>query len=236
MKTQLLLFSLLILGMISCKTATKNNALNTVEKTFWINSAKLPCQGVGPMSCLQVQDGEKIEEGRWQNFFSNIEGFEYEPGNIYKIVVAVEQLPPPIPADASSLRYRLVKVISKTADKTLAITDIWLVEKVGEYEKPKGMGDKSLTFEFNASERRMFGFLGLQYLARSNHKTDGNGTRIRQPRKHDDGLRPSQYGAGAGGVQCLFPNKKIQAGRHAPDADRRRQRSADGATKSRLMP
>jgi heat shock protein HslJ len=164
MKTQLLLFSLLILGMISCKTATKNNTLNTVEKTFWINSAKLPCQGVGPMSCLQVQDGEKIEEGRWQNFFSNIEGFEYEPGNIYRIVVAVEQLPPPIPADASSLRYRLVKVISKTADKTLAITDIWLVEKVGEYEKPKGMGDKSLTFEFNASERRMFGFSGCNTL------------------------------------------------------------------------
>lgn len=164
MKIHLLLFSLLILGIISCKTATKNNALNTVEKTFWINSAKLPCQGVGPMSCLQVQDGEKIEEGRWQNFFSNIEGFEYEPGNIYRIVVAVEQLPPPIPADASSLRYRLVKVISKTADKTLAITDIWLVEKVGEYEKPKGMGDKSLTFEFNASERRMFGFSGCNTL------------------------------------------------------------------------
>lgn len=164
MKIHLLLFSLLILGMISCKTATKNNALNTVEKTFWINSAKLPCQGVGPMSCLQVQDGEKIEEGRWQNFFSNIEGFEYEPGNIYRIVVAVEQLPPPIPADALSLRYRLVKVISKTADKTLAITDIWLVEKVGEYEKPKGMGDKSLTFEFNASERRMFGFSGCNTL------------------------------------------------------------------------
>lgn len=164
MKIHLLLFSLLMLGMISCKTATKNNALNTVEKTFWINSAKLPCQGVGPMSCLQVQDGEKIEEGRWQNFFSNIEGFEYEPGNIYRIVVAVEQLPPPIPADASSLRYRLVKVISKTADKTLAITDIWLLEKVGENEKPKGMGDKSLTFEFNASERRMYGFSGCNTL------------------------------------------------------------------------
>ena len=164
MKIHLLLFSLLILGMISCKTATKNKALNTVEKTFWINSAKLPCQGVGPMSCLQVQDGEKIEEGKWQNFFSNIEGFDYEPGNIYRIVVAVEQLPPPIPADASSLRYRLVKVISKTADKTLAITDIWLVEKVGEYEKPIGMGDKSLTFEFNASERRMFGFSGCNTL------------------------------------------------------------------------
>lgn len=164
MKIHLLLFSLLILGIISCKTTTKNNALNTVEKTFWINSAKLPCQGVGPMSCLQVQDGEKIEEGRWQNFFSNIEGFEYEPGNIYRIVVAVEQLPPPIPADASSLRYRLVKVISKTADKTLAITDIWLVEKVGEYEKPKGMGDKLLTFEFNASERRMYGFSGCNTL------------------------------------------------------------------------
>jgi heat shock protein HslJ len=164
MKIHLLIFSSLILGMTSCKTAGQKNTKNTVEKTFWINSAKLPCQGVGPMSCLQVQDGEKIEDGRWQNFFSDIEGFDYEPGYVYKVVVAVEQLPPPIPADASNLRYSLVKLISKTADKTLAITDIWLVEKVGDYEKPKGMGDKSLTFEFNASERKMFGFSGCNTL------------------------------------------------------------------------
>lgn len=129
------------------------------EKEFWINSTKLPCQGVGPMTCLQIQEGAEIEEGKWLNFFSNIEGFDYKPGNIYRIKVKVEKLPPPIPADASSLRYTLIEVISEKQDRTLRLTDIFKIEMVGEIENPIGMG-KSLTMEFKAAERGVFGFSG----------------------------------------------------------------------------
>lgn len=152
-------FGIFLITMYSCKSTKLSENQNMEEKVFWINSTKLPCQGVGPMTCLQIQEGAEIEEGKWLNFFSNIEGFDYKPGNIYRIKVNVEQLPPPIPADASSLRYSLTEVISVEQDRTLRITDIFKIEKVGEIENPVGMG-KSLTIEFNAAERGIFGFSG----------------------------------------------------------------------------
>lgn len=129
------------------------------EKVLWINSAKLPCSGVGPMSCLQIQEGDEIQEGKWQNFYSNIEGFDYQPGNIYQIKVSIFKLPDPIPADASSLGYRLVEVISQEPDRTLRLTDIWKVIELGEIKNPMAR-EKALTMEINISERRVFGFSG----------------------------------------------------------------------------
>lgn len=71
----------------------------------------------------------------------------------------VEQLPTPIPADASSLKYSLVEVISQKPDLTLRISGIWRVESIGEIQNPTGMG-KALTMELNATERGIFGFSG----------------------------------------------------------------------------
>ncbi|MCL6259944.1 DUF4377 domain-containing protein [Aquiflexum sp. TKW24L] len=160
MKTLLILsFGILFISMVSCKSTKIADNRKMEEKIFWVNSTKFPCQGVGPMTCLQLQDGEEIEEGKWLNFFSNIEGFDYKPGNIYRIKVNVEQLPPPIPADASSLKYSLVEVISQKPDLTLRITDIWKLESIGEMKNPTGM-DKPLIFEFNAAEKGIFGFSG----------------------------------------------------------------------------
>jgi heat shock protein HslJ len=157
----ILIFSFIIFlfSMTSCKSNKTTQNQNSEVKVFWVNSSKMPCQGVGPMTCLQVQEGEEIEEGKWLNFFSTIEGFDYKPGNIYRIKVNVEQLPPPIPADASSLKYRLVEIISEEPDRTLRITDIFNVIRVGDIENPVGM-EKSVTIEFNAAERRVFGFSG----------------------------------------------------------------------------
>jgi heat shock protein HslJ len=152
-------FGIFLTLMYSCKSTKLSENQNMEEKVFWINSTKLPCQGVGPMTCLQIQEGAEIEEGKWLNFFSNIEGFDYKSGNIYRIKVNVEQLTPPIPADASSLRYTLIEVISEKPDLTLRITNIWRLESIGEMKNPTGM-DKPLIFEFNAAEGGIFGFSG----------------------------------------------------------------------------
>jgi len=50
--------------------------------------------------------------GEWQNFYDQIEGFEWEPGYTYELRVAVHQVENP-PADASSLRYELIEVVDK---------------------------------------------------------------------------------------------------------------------------
>jgi heat shock protein HslJ len=157
--TVIIYLGILLLATMSCKSKQDMVSQKVEEKVLWINSAKLPCSGVGPMSCLQIQEGDEIQEGKWQNFYSNIEGFNYQPGNIYQIKVSVFKLPEPIPADASSLGYKLVEVISQEPDRTLRLTDIWKVIELGEIKNPMAR-EKALTMEINVSERRVFGFSG----------------------------------------------------------------------------
>jgi heat shock protein HslJ len=151
--------AILLLAMMSCKSTNISDSNSMEEKIFWINSSKFPCTGVAPMSCLQIQENKSIEEGKWNFFYSNIAGFEYEPGNIYRIKVKVQKIGSPIPADASSLQYQLIEIMDKYPDRTLRLTNIWLIKEVGEIKNPKGR-NKDLTLEINAAERRVFGHSG----------------------------------------------------------------------------
>ena len=67
------------------------------------------CQAEGARQCLQVRSSDQED---WRNFFATIEGFQYEPSHAYELRVAVSPVPN-APADAPSLRYRLLEVISK---------------------------------------------------------------------------------------------------------------------------
>ena len=150
---------ILLLAMMSCKAEQSLSENNQEEKVFWVNSSKVPCTGVAPMTCLEIQESIEIDESKWTFFYPQIEGFDFKPGNRYRIRVKVEKLPEPIPADAPSLRYRLVEVLDEYPDKRLRLSNIWMVEKLDEIENPMGM-NKSLTLEINVSERRYFGFSG----------------------------------------------------------------------------
>lgn len=89
---------------------TSANTINGDEKTFIVGPETADCTGVAPMKCLQVK--EKQEEN-WTNFYSNIEGFTYEPGYEYILKVKTEKIANP-PADASSIKYTLIRQVSKT--------------------------------------------------------------------------------------------------------------------------
>ena len=67
------------------------------------------CVGVTPMKCLLIKKEGKTE---WEFFYNKIEGFDYEPGYEYILEVKVENVENPA-ADQSSLKYILVKEISK---------------------------------------------------------------------------------------------------------------------------
>lgn len=47
------------------------------------------------------------------NFYTNINGFDYEPGYEYVLKVNAEDIPNP-PADGSSVKYTLVEQVSKS--------------------------------------------------------------------------------------------------------------------------
>ena len=103
-------------------------APKAVVSTYWVNSVRGDCTGVAPMKCLLVQQGENIDPSAWEHFYGTIEGFEFHMGYLYKIRVKEVQLAhEDIPADGSSLKYSLVKIISQEADLKLALNNPWEV-------------------------------------------------------------------------------------------------------------
>lgn len=81
-----------------------------------VKENKAPCMGVGPMECLQVKIGK---EKNWGNFYSSIDGFNYEPGYEYKLKVEKTKRQGIIPADASAFTYKLKKVVCKKKAKSI---------------------------------------------------------------------------------------------------------------------
>ncbi|MGM0946689.1 MAG: DUF4377 domain-containing protein [Bacteroidota bacterium] len=173
--TRQLLLLLFFWGLISCNTAMDEAEI----ETWWINSAKVDCTGVGPMSCFEIQKGEKIDQGTWELFYSPIEGFEYTPGLIYRVKVQINSKTEPIPADASSLSYKVVEVLSQEADPALRITSIWKVIRVGELTEPLNFGkNEPLIFEFNASQRSYFGDLSCNTVRGEILENDGENLKL----------------------------------------------------------
>jgi hypothetical protein len=83
----------------------------STNKTLWIGAETRTCTGVVEMQCMLYKENKNQTE--WFNFYDNIEGFAYEKGYLYELEVKVEDIKNP-PADASSKRYTLVRVVSKT--------------------------------------------------------------------------------------------------------------------------
>ncbi|GAA0880136.1 hypothetical protein GCM10009119_31060 [Algoriphagus jejuensis] len=158
MKILLSVLAVLLMAQTCEKQGSGKAEANT--ETWWVNSAKVDCTGAGPMTCMQIQKGESIEEGEWKLFYDQISGFEYEPGFIYQLEVEVSKKEEPIPADASSLSYKLVKQISKNPDPKLALTNIWKLLHVGSIKDPKSAKGEALVFEINGSQSSYFGETG----------------------------------------------------------------------------
>lgn len=118
--------NLLITGVIIMLTACSPSDKGTI---YWVNSYKVDCVGVGPMKCLLIQKGETLAEGEWQNFYAQIEDFNYEPGFIYKLRVEEEKMEN-VPADASSIKYKLIELLEKTKDTRLALNGTWVAETI----------------------------------------------------------------------------------------------------------
>ncbi|WP_228441024.1 DUF4377 domain-containing protein [Chryseobacterium phosphatilyticum] len=109
--------ALALFAMTQCTTTSALSSGD--EKTFIVGPQTADCTGVAPMKCLQVK--EKASEN-WTNFYTNIEGFTYEPGYEYVLKVKTEKIANP-PADGSSIKYTLVKQVSKVKKETVAANE-----------------------------------------------------------------------------------------------------------------
>ena len=150
----LLIVSLILL--VSCKSNVKPDGIQ--QKIYYVNSAKVPCTGVGEQQCLEIQKGNAMVPGQWELFYDTIEGFDYKPGYISKIVVKEEKLSAEsVPADASNMKYTLVSVLSQKGDDLLKLNDIWALKEINGNAVELLEGNKQPTIEINIAERRIGG-------------------------------------------------------------------------------
>ncbi|WP_158839975.1 DUF4377 domain-containing protein [Polaribacter sp. L3A8] len=104
MKLKTIMLAIFIL-MVSCEK--KDLSLN--KKILVIASEKVDCVGVSPQKCFLVREVDKQD---WSFFYDSIIGFTYEAGFEYEILISEKQLENP-PQDASSIEYKLIRIISK---------------------------------------------------------------------------------------------------------------------------
>ena len=128
---------------------------NTIQdaKTLFIAPQLADCTGVGPQKCMLIKEGLEDE---WTYFYDQIEGFKYEEGFTYELLVNEIQVPNPA-ADASSIRYELNNIVSKTPtlDNSELINE-WTVIKI------KGLKQlsNSPTMTFEKEDAKVAGFAG----------------------------------------------------------------------------
>ena len=94
-------------SMIATFRAAENDP---VIKTLFVGPEQVDCVGVAPQKCLLVKE---TPDADYTFFYDSIDGFEWEAGYEYELLVRVTEVENP-PADGSSLRYELVEIVSKT--------------------------------------------------------------------------------------------------------------------------
>lgn len=114
MRRNKLIRTLLCAAIAALFTACSHLSKPATNVSTWTVAPKrADCVGVAPMKCLVIQDNTK-PNSQPTFLYSNIEGFDYLEGFEYRIEVESTTVANP-PADGSSIRYRLVKLLSKTA-------------------------------------------------------------------------------------------------------------------------
>jgi heat shock protein HslJ len=120
------MFSLLVSLLILQSCGISKN------KTFWVSGIKTECTaGAGKMECLNIYRGDDISKAKWENFYVNIEGFEFEEGFLKKIEVKEEQLKN-VPADASTIKYTMIKELEKQLDYRTLLDGNWVLNRLND--------------------------------------------------------------------------------------------------------
>ena len=114
-KAKLLALVLLVTSLVlaACGGAPEINTEEPEDnvKTVFIGPELVDCVGEAPQKCMQIKENP---EDDYQYFYDQIEGFDYEEGYEYELLVKEENVENP-PADASSLKWTLVEVVNETA-------------------------------------------------------------------------------------------------------------------------
>lgn len=102
---------LILFCALSFGACNSSRQAKTSDRVLYVAPFTKPCSaGVMQKDCLLVK--WETTSGEWSFFYDDIEGFDYQKGYQYKLLVHEEPVENP-PADASSIHYTLVKILSK---------------------------------------------------------------------------------------------------------------------------
>lgn len=102
--------------LFSFSSCYQEKTESAITKIIYIDSYLVDCQGVGPQQCMRYREDPN---GPWTLFYDSISGFDYQSGYQYQLEVRITPVTTPL-ADASSLHYTLIKILSKikSVDRT----------------------------------------------------------------------------------------------------------------------
>lgn len=135
----------------------------STTRTFWVNSTKSECSaGAGMVQCILISKDESFKNTQWEYFYSNIEGFNFKYGYFQKIKVKVTELnKSEVAADASSLKYSLIKVVEEIQDNRIKLNDIWVAKVIyGEKINPN---NNLPQLEINVAKMQVIGNDGCNH-------------------------------------------------------------------------
>lgn len=117
MRVQILAIIILTI-MAGCSDTIQDLESNTKnipsETNMRVNYYTVDCIGESHGKCLLIQEGNNIGTEQWNYFYfkDDINGFSFESGYLYNLLVQKNTLSNP-PQDASSIQYDLIKILSK---------------------------------------------------------------------------------------------------------------------------
>lgn len=126
----------LILALIMLSLMSSCNSNESNHHVYWVGGYKTNCDmGAGKSTCLIVSKQESLDNQKWELFYTNIEGFEFEEGQLQKVEVKEQKLnDEDIAADKSNISYQLVKLLEKRPDDRIAMQSEWQLEKMNGEE------------------------------------------------------------------------------------------------------
>ncbi len=114
MKTKLLLLALVCISVIFTGCGDSDSD-DSISKTIDVFSSKGVCFGVTQSLCMRY-GAEGASENNAQLFFGEIEGFNYQWGRSYSLLIKETPISNP-PADGSNIRTELVSILTDQEDE-----------------------------------------------------------------------------------------------------------------------
>ena len=143
MKTNYIKFIALLLLIATFTNCSDDDNDTSEVVNLNLKHYLVPVTGLDLQLALLAQEGT---DPTLRTFFSNIEGFTYELGFDYELLVRKSEIANP-PADGSSIRYELIEIINQSPGSTTETFDLGLRYNLSVGSETFLTGDENTGFE-----------------------------------------------------------------------------------------